>query len=134
MLTDKNGEFDFPSYTTLIQPLSAASYSEFIIYKPGYDTFPARGTTLSGLGLDGIETFFSKETGSEGELKVMVKGGYFKIAKVTFGIAELPKLKTKEERLRTMPSTPTDIGAKELPLLYKIMNEENRKCGLGEEK
>jgi hypothetical protein len=33
-----------------------------------------------------------------------------------------------------MPSTPTDIGSKELPILYKIMNEENKRFGLGEEK
>src|SRR3989338_7708901 len=34
-LTDKKGEFYFPSYTTLIQPNSIEDNAEFIIYKPG---------------------------------------------------------------------------------------------------
>ncbi|MDA8241684.1 MAG: carboxypeptidase-like regulatory domain-containing protein [Nitrospiraceae bacterium] len=131
-LTDKRGEFFFPSYTTLIQPLSAEDYSKFIIYKPGYDTFPARGTMLAGLGLDGIETFFSKPIGSEGELEVMIKGGFFKKVKVKFGIAELPKVKTAEEWFNAQPSTPPDIRSKELPLLFKAINEERRRHGMEE--
>ena len=35
-LTDKKGEYDFPPYTTLIQPNSIEDHAEFIIYKPGY--------------------------------------------------------------------------------------------------
>ena len=35
-LTDKNGEFYFPSYTTIIGPLSRTSRADFIIFKPGY--------------------------------------------------------------------------------------------------
>lgn len=35
-LTDKNGEFYFSPYTTLIQPNSVEDTAEFIIYKPGY--------------------------------------------------------------------------------------------------
>jgi hypothetical protein len=125
-LTDKNGEFDFPSYTALIQPLSAESYAEFIIYNPGYDTFPGMRTMLSGLGRDGIETFFSKKLGSEGELEVMVKGGNFKKTKVKFGIAELSKLKTREDIEKRMLGFPTDFGPKELPLLYKAYEEEKK--------
>ena len=39
-LTDKNGEFYIPSYTTVIQPLSWESKATFIIFKPGYGSFP----------------------------------------------------------------------------------------------
>jgi len=39
-LTDKKGEFYFPSYTTMIQPLSTEAEVGFIIYKPGYGSFP----------------------------------------------------------------------------------------------
>lgn len=131
-LTDKNGEFDFPAYTTVVQPLSGEFFAEFIVYKAGYDTFPGRKTALSGLGLDSIETFFSKEIGSEGELEMMIKGGSFKTIKVKFGVVELPKLTTREERLNAQPSTPTDIRSKELPLLFKVINEERRRFGLDE--
>ena len=36
VLTDKYGEFYFPSYTTIIQPNSIEDYVQFIIYKPEY--------------------------------------------------------------------------------------------------
>lgn len=35
-LTNKNGEFAFPSYTTFINPLSSGNPAQFIIFKPGY--------------------------------------------------------------------------------------------------
>lgn len=35
-LTDKNGEFRIPSYTTMIQPLSWSIPTMFTIFKPGY--------------------------------------------------------------------------------------------------
>lgn len=35
-LTDKNGEFRIPSYTTMIQPLSWSIPTEIIFFKPGY--------------------------------------------------------------------------------------------------
>ena len=37
-LTDKNGEYYFPRYTTVIQPNSIEDSAEFIIYKPGYES------------------------------------------------------------------------------------------------
>lgn len=50
------------------------------------------------------------------------KGGYM--------VIELPKLKTKEERLRAIPGRPTDAGKDKLPLLHKLINEEHRYLGL----
>jgi hypothetical protein len=41
-LTDENGMFLIPSYTTLIQPNSLEDRAEFIIYKPGYGSFQVR--------------------------------------------------------------------------------------------
>lgn len=38
-LTDKNGEFYIPSYTTIIQPFSWEAWVRFIIFKPGYGSF-----------------------------------------------------------------------------------------------
>ena len=127
-LTDKNGEFYFSPYTTLIQPNSIEDTAEFIIYKPGYGSYPGRDD-VHPLNYVGPEYLFSKELGTKGEIR---RGA--EVVTITYGVVELPKLKTKEERLRAMPSTPTDIGSKELPILYKIMNEENKRFGLGEEK
>ncbi len=130
-LTDKNGEFYFPSYTTIIGPLSGEYYASFIFYKPGYGSGPV---APRGLSAPSEEIFFSKGIGGTGELEGLVNGKIAMI-KVAFGIVELPELKTREERLKAMPSTPTDIGSKELPLLYKAINEERRRLGLeGEEK
>jgi len=125
-LTDSNGEFSIPSYTTLIQPLSVSFFVDFIIYKPGYGNFPHQHLSPQKLGVR-AEDFFSGEYGKEGELPWLDK----KI-KVTFGIVELPKLQTKEERLRAIPNSPGDLTFKELPLLFKSINEERHNFGLQE--
>lgn len=125
-LTDQNGEFSIPSYTTMIQPLSVSFYVDFIIYKPGYGNFPQQHVSPQKTGVR-PEDFFSGDYGKEGELTWLDK----KI-KVTFGIVELPRLQTREERLRAMPSGPGDVTSKELPLLFKAINEERRNWGLQE--
>jgi hypothetical protein len=124
-LTDKNGGFYFPAYTTIIGPLSGEDKAEFIIYKPGYGSFPNYQVTPSWRMTD-QEGFFSRGIGGTGELA----GAVNTTIKVTFGIVELPPLKTREERLKAMPSPPTDIRSKELPILYKAMNDERRRLGL----
>ncbi len=132
-LTDKNGDFYFPAYTTIIQPLSGEDKAEFIIYKPGYGSFPNYQLAPSWRMTD-QEGFFSRGIGGTGELSGTVNT----IVKVTFGIVELPKLKTRKERLRAMPSWPTespgDERATELPLLYKAIIEEDKRLGLREVK
>jgi len=133
MLTDNNGEFHFPAYTTLIQPNSVEDFAEFIIYKPGYGNFPNQQTIPRGLGAESEELFFSKGIGNTGELEALVHGE-IKMIKITFGIVELPMIKSVEEWLKSQPSTPTDFGAKELPLLYQAINEERKRHGLGEVK
>ena len=136
-LTDKNGEFYITSYTTLIQPLSWENMANFIIFKPGYGNFPAYQKVPSGIKPKDEQTFFSRDVGKEGELEMWVDGEKqpeLKKIKVTFGIVELPKLKTREERLRAITFPSGDVGSKELPLLYKAINEENKRFGLGEVK
>lgn len=126
-LTSNKGEFYIPSYTTIIQPNSIEDTAEFIIYKPGYGSYPDLQT--SPPGVVGPEKFFSKNYGTSETVQIE-----HKIIQFTLGIVELPKLKTRDERLRAIPATPTDYRSKELPLLYKAMNEENKRFGLGEEK
>ncbi|MBI5892585.1 MAG: hypothetical protein HZB79_02855 [Deltaproteobacteria bacterium] len=130
-LTDKNGEFYISSYTTMIQPLSSEDTADFIIFKPGYGSFPNyRITPPMELSLPAIEEFFSSKIGTEGEIGWDYKTS--KKIKVTFGIVELLKLKTREERLKAITFPSGDVSSKDLPLLYKAINEENKRFGLGE--
>ncbi len=39
-LTDRNGDFRIPSYLTIINPLSQGWPTRFVIFRPGYRSFP----------------------------------------------------------------------------------------------
>ena len=135
-LTDKKGEFFFPSYTTGIHPFSREDYAKFIIYKPGYGSYPKKIISPPGrISLQTIERFFLAESfGKQGEIRESSGPRMDSRHKVTFGVVELPKLKTRKERLDTIPGKPMDFGVKKLPLFYKAINEENKRFGLGEVK
>jgi len=129
-LTGNNGEFYFPSYITLIQPNSIEDTAEFIVFKPMYWTFPGwafpGGETVppKGMSLPAIERFFSEGTiGKQGEIKL---GDPPRVWKVIFGITGLPKLKTMEDKIKRMMGIPSEVDAKDLPLLYRAMDEEER--------
>lgn len=101
-LTDKDGKFEIPSYTP-INLLPIISYIEgpkFIIFKPGYGSFPNHHISPPILGVNPAEFFSTTEVGTEGEMIWKGIGGK---TKVTFGIVELPRLKTMEERVRNFP-------------------------------
>ena len=141
VLTGKNGEFVIPSYITIIGPNSKEDRTEFIIYKPGYGRYPiGRPRDYEIVNPDDYfskkigtrgETYWGtkKEKSSDGEIFIRRKKFFF-----IYGIVKVRPLKTWEERLRAIPGGPTDFGPKELPLLFKAMNEENRRFGLGEVK
>lgn len=125
-LTDKDGMFRIPSYTTMIQPFSWEISATFIIFKPGYGSFPNyRVKPPMELSNPAIEIFFSsnKEIGKEGEL---VEGEeWWKKYKVTFGIVELPKLKTREERRKAKPAPEGEKSDwKKQKQLIKLIREE----------
>lgn len=125
VLTDKNGRFVIPSYTTIMGPNSKEDYTDFIIYKPGYASYPNYERRIVPFKLCGPEYLFPREIGSTGILKNDTKS-----VTITYGIAKLPKLNTREERLRATPGGPTDFGTKELPLLFKAINKERKSFGL----
>ena len=124
-LTDTNGEFYFPSYKTIIGPLSREGDHDvsFIIFKPGYQSI----TRIDGTEIPDQKYFAIKKDmiGKEGEIKYI--NTHF-VEPVTYtwkgllGIVEL----TKGER---DPSTPTDYRSKKLPLLFKALNEDRRNRG-----
>lgn len=134
-LTDKEGNFSIPSYTTIIDPLARESHARFIIFKPGYGSFPD-GRVLPSKGTDvEFEDFFSKDYSVAKEVlwrEPWKVGAESKKIKVTFGIVELPKLKTREERLnKGLPSIPgPGIPASKMKNLIKLSNEERISLGL----
>ncbi len=129
-LTDENGIFVIPSYTALIQPNSLEGKADFIIYKPGYGSYPGGKATPDRHYVD-PEEYFSRELGAKGEVIWGMEGRKKRIP-VTFGIVELPKLETREERLQAAPSTrPGELSPEDIPLLYKAINEERNRLGLG---
>jgi hypothetical protein len=103
--------------------------TSFIIYKPGYESYPNYRILPIGYFGPHPEDFFTEDIGEKGEKTVNRNR-----LPVIYGIVELHKLRTKNERLRAQPSTPTDIGADELPLFFKVINEENIRFGRGEVK
>ncbi len=128
-LTNKEGNFLIPSYTTIIDPLSWSKPVTFIIFKPGYGSFPDwRVRPPKGMSLETpFEKFFSGEVGEVKDISVTepwkTNAKTWK-EKVAFGVVELPKLKTREERLRRTLGIPTDFGPNQLPLLYKAIDDE----------
>lgn len=116
-LTDKAGSFHIPSYTSLINPFSWASDTTFIIYKPGYASLEM-----------GLEDDFTGKVDKHRDVpslgnrnvKVRIEG---------FGIIELPILKTREERWHASIIGVTGYSEKELPLLYKARNNEDKTLG-----
>jgi len=121
--TDKEGMFYFPSYTTVIDPLAWEEWARFIIFKPGYGSFPNYQVSPPKVGINPEDFFSKEETGTKG---VMVWRGIGTKFDVTFGIVELPKLKTREEIEKRMLGFPAGFGAKELPLLYKAYEDEKK--------
>ncbi len=133
-LTLKDGTFSIPSYISLTEPLSFDFWVTFIIFKPGYGSFPGYQVTPSGIKPIDQEVFFSKGVGSKGELRMWVKeekGPKLRKSKVIFGIVELPKLKTREERRRNIPSLPSwDKLLEDQKNLIRLINEEEENIGL----
>lgn len=127
-LTDSNGEFLIPAYTTLIQPNSYDFGTDFIIYKAGYASYTRLyHNRIFPLKYCGPEILFSKKLGTEGEIR---RGS--EVITIKYGLVELPKLETRGERLRASPGTPSGFYEEELPLLYKEINDERKRFGLGE--
>ena len=131
-LTDKSGEFCFPAYMTVMNPNATDFYTDFIIYKPGYGSFPSnRITPPDGISRETVEKFFFMESfGKQSKMRIVIGDEKGSEPIFTYGVVELPKVETKEERLRAKPSRPTGIGAKDLPLFFKAINDERKRLGL----
>lgn len=128
-LTDKEGMFRIPSYTTLIQPFSWEISSSFIIFKPGYGNFPNMQLYPPGLSLPDQEVFFSAGVGAERILETYVADWKYENKALKTGIVELSKVRTREERKQARIDADiagAEVKEKELPLLYKMITEERK--------
>jgi hypothetical protein len=118
-MTDKKGEFYFPTYSEVMF-LNEAVDTQFIFFKPGY---------MSGYGPTNIkpaliEKYFSAdEIGKVAEIETgsFEDSSYVKW-KGSLGILELKKAKPNESMSGSMPN---NFGEKDLPLLYKAIEEDD---------
>lgn len=113
-LTDKEGRFTITPYTTWVSPFDFGERVTFSVYKPGYAGSGASEEQFSKNGWKHIEeyTWFPNKT---------------KTIKFHDGVFELPKLESKEDRDKAMP-TRSDKSEQQ-KLLTKILNEERSYLG-----
>jgi hypothetical protein len=137
-LTDDKGFFGIPSYTTVINPLSVNAAVDFIIFKPGYGVYPGKQILPRGMNSNDQELFFSEYFGKERKIELLtgstLKGtephtGWFN---VIFGIVELPKLKTFEDRrINVLIDLPSDNNLLDKQRnLIRLINEERQNLGM----
>jgi len=124
-LTDKNGDFYFPSCMGFI-PFSRQEYTQFIIYKPGYMKGPEK------LGLPSENFFAVDAVGQKGQIRYFEYGNWKSWAGI-LGVVELKRAKTREDFIQGSPDIPTDYHSDRLPLLFKAINEDSKNRGLGGE-
>jgi hypothetical protein len=114
-LTDKNGKFYFPDFTTWFSPFWAGERVKFKFYKPGY---------VSADNSD--DPHFTYMRPEEYEYNWYVNKNQ-KI-KTHGGIIELSKLESKENRIIALDEAVPDFEQQKL--LTKIINEEISNLGL----
>jgi hypothetical protein len=126
-LTDRNGEFVIPSYTTLTGPNTVKYETEFVIYKSGYASYPDYRLQIYPFKYCGPGYLFNKTPiGKREEIKITDT----EVVTVPLGIAELPRLKTSEERIKAMSSMPLPDECAKTPLLMSAINEERKRFSL----
>ena len=113
-LTDKNGEFRIPPYTTFIEPLSTSDVAEFIIFKPGYI---CNGPSL-------LEDEFSGD-GKRDWVSSAKWDNKIKYRILKSGIVMSPKIVTGRDRIESFRNVSISRFEKELPLASKIIRDEH---------
>ena len=115
-LTDKNGNFKIPSYTTMINPFSTGDEVYFVIFKPGY----AWQAPVA------IEEIFTGNLSKDFEFSMRWNKDLKCMAKIN-GTIKIPKVKTDKDRINSYDSV-GDITSfrKQLPKSINIVDQENK--------
>jgi hypothetical protein len=124
VFTDKRGQFVIQPFRQTIGPFALANAAEFIVYKPGYESYP----DMFELRIN-PEIFFSTD-------KVGVKGvsrENDQEVPFTYGVLELRPLETPRERIYAMPALPDGISDNDFPELRELIAQERRHLGLDPE-
>jgi hypothetical protein len=100
-VTDKEGGFRFPSYMTIISPLSTEDYVGFAIYKKGYVSLRRKN----------LEAAFTKNPPEDGEIGPFGGG---KMVIVRPGVVSLPKWDTPEDAREDVMDLSLDIPSNTL--------------------
>lgn len=123
VLTDKEGNFHIRPYNTILpQPFTRQDRPYFLIYKPGYACVQLP-----------LKKHFTGKTPEERELSPwhdMVLSGKYKIRLRGAGILEIPRLATRDEKLRNMPALPDQLeNLGKQRILTRLINEERKALG-----
>jgi hypothetical protein len=115
MLTDKEGKFQFPKYSTFLSPLWFGGNVRFKFYKPGYVYYEDNDDRYLG-------NFMKLKTH-----EYFPDWNKSKIVKSHGSIIELSKLESKENRLRALQEAKSIIYREDrlLPLREKLIDEES---------
>lgn len=111
VLTDSNGEFNIALRATTLRPGHVWEYPKFIIFKPGYGVYPGYPGSSVDITIKDAPSFFPESK---------------------FVTIKLPKLITKEERLRNLASTGAgyEVPYEKRKILFRLVNEERSVLGL----
>ncbi len=121
-LTDENGLFRIPSYTTLVAPNAKAGETRFIFYKPGYWSSPV-WSGRDFLWILGPDTFFTEEIGKKEEKEFGIKK---EVETITYGVINLKPADTWDERRRSSRiSTPIGAKQEDLPIINNYIKNES---------
>jgi len=123
VVTDSEGRFKLPSYTTIIMPLSVKDDTKFVIYKPGYFVVNRMR----------IGECFSEE--GECESREMIwhserKDVFYRLSP---GKVELPRLHTREDRIRVSPFL-YDQEREQAPYTMQLRRQENKTLKINQKK
>lgn len=113
-LTDKDGRFTFPSYTTIIQPFSWSYDVSFLIFKPGYLCY---GWSIMPGFFEGTATKDSAELFEQWNKSLKYKF-------TTSGTVMLPKVISNNDRHESFGKFSILEFKNELPIATKIFFDE----------
>jgi len=117
-LTDKNGEFELPKGSCTSHPFAEMYKPSVVIFKPGYLGYLPLGSSPEEKRAH-MPSFTGQEFQDEKQYYVI----------------KLGRPKTREERDLTHSHAGSllhDETYEKLPILLKLVNEENKNLGLGE--